>query len=405
MPVITIYNGVFCQAEKVVRHLAATSDFRLVTDQDVVSEAVALSGMAGEKLTRAFSAGTSIFNTFSHEKERAVAWLRLAMARKLAEEGNLLFCGFASQLPPQDIGHVLRVCLIASMKERLNVAKQEEGYAEKYAQKLIRSDDEDRADWIKLLKDTNDPWQESLYDMVVPVPALGVEKSVDMIQEQLKNVAVQTSDASRAAVQDFLLAANVETALVGEGHCVHVAAKDGTVTLTVNKHVLMLERLERELKGIASNVEGVREVVTQVGKGFHQNDIYRKVDFELPSKVLLVDDEREFVETLSERPLLRDMGSAVVYDGESALDLLQDDEPEVMILDLKMPGIDGIGVLRQVKATRPEIEVIILTGHGSEDDRAVCMELGAFAYLQKPVDIDLLSQTLKAANDRIREKG
>ncbi len=70
-----------------------------------------------------------------------------------------------------------------------------------------------------------------------------------------------------------------------------------------------------------------------------------------------------------------------------------------------MPGIDGIGVLRQVKATRPEIEVIILTGHGSEDDRAVCMELGAFAYLHKPVDIDLLSQTLKAANDKIHPKG
>ncbi len=120
--------------------------------------------------------------------------------------------------------------------------------------------------------------------------------------------------------------------------------------------------------------------------------------------MLLVDDEREFVQTLSERLLMRDMGSAVAYDGESALQLVCEDEPEVMILDLKMPGIDGIEVLRRVKKTRPEIEVIILTGHGSEDDRKVCMELGAFAYLHKPVDIAVLTETLQNANEKIKDK-
>jgi DNA-binding response OmpR family regulator len=75
-----------------------------------------------------------------------------------------------------------------------------------------------------------------------------------------------------------------------------------------------------------------------------------------------------------------------------------------MILDLKMPGIDGIEVLRRVKKTQPAIEVIILTGHGSEADKKVCMELGAFAYLQKPVDIDELSGTIKAAHDKIHRK-
>jgi DNA-binding NtrC family response regulator len=145
----------------------------------------------------------------------------------------------------------------------------------------------------------------------------------------------------------------------------------------------------------------VKGVKTKVGPGFHQADIYRKYDFETPSKVLLVDDEREFVQTLSERLLMRDMGSAVAYDGESALELIREDEPEVMILDLRMPGIDGIEVLRRVKQTNPGIEVIILTGHGSEADKSTCMDLGAFAYLQKPVDIDLLSETIRRANEKI----
>jgi DNA-binding NtrC family response regulator len=99
----------------------------------------------------------------------------------------------------------------------------------------------------------------------------------------------------------------------------------------------------------------------------------------------------------------------VAYDGESALQMLHEDEPEVMILDLKMPGIDGMEVLRRVKETQPEIEVIILTGHGNESDKEICMQLGAFAYLQKPVDIDILSETMKKANEKIllrkQEKG
>ena len=143
----------------------------------------------------------------------------------------------------------------------------------------------------------------------------------------------------------------------------------------------MLSRLEEDLKSIANGIPGVKSVKTRIGPDFYRTDIYRRQDFEMPSKILLVDDEREFVQTLSERLLMREMGSVVAYDGESALELIKEDEPDVMILDLRMPGIDGIEVLRRVKETQPGIEVIILTGHGSEADRQTCMELGAFAYL------------------------
>ncbi|MEJ2023849.1 MAG: response regulator, partial [Deltaproteobacteria bacterium] len=178
--------------------------------------------------------------------------------------------------------------------------------------------------------------------------------------------------------------------------------KEGVVTITINKQDLALGKLEEELRAIAVRVEGVKDVRTKVGKDFYQADIYRKFDFEVPTRILLVDDEREFVTTLSERLLMRDMGSVVAYDGKSALDLIESDEPDVMILDLRMPGIDGIEVLRRVKKTNPNIEVIILTGHGSEKDRKRCLDLGAFAYLQKPVDIDLLSETLKKANEKAK---
>ena len=85
-------------------------------------------------------------------------------------------------------------------------------------------------------------------------------------------------------------------------------------------------------------------------------------------KVLLVDDEEKFVRTLSERIQLRDIGSKVVLDGERAVESLEEEIPDVMVLDLKMPGMNGIEVLKKVKEAYPQVKVVMLTGHGSEKD-------------------------------------
>lgn len=397
-----IFSGLFCQADAVVKQLVEESDFKLVTDKDLVADAASLSEMDEKNIAKAFSNKTSIFNKFSHEKERAVAWLRLALAKRLAEGETLLVSGFVAQLLSQEIAHVLKVCLIDDVHTRMENAKNEAGLSDKEASKVIHHEDEEKAVWVREITGNNDPWGTALYDIVIPVGKTGVEESVVLIKEQLGNAAVKVTESSKQAVQDFMLAARVETVLVSKGHNVKVNASNGTVSLAINKKVLMVDRLEKDLREIAEPIDGVEKVDVKFGKEFYEADIYRRMDFELPSRVLLVDDEREFVKTLSERLMLRDLGSAIVYDGESALDVVQDDEPEVMILDLKMPGIDGIEVLRRVKTTRPNIEVIILTGHGSDQDRKVCMELGAFAYLNKPVDIDILSATLKDAYTKVR---
>ena len=403
MSVITIFSGSFCREDLVVSQLLLKTGYTLITDKELVAGASKVSGIAESKISRTFSAKTSVFNKFTHEKERSIAHLRFAVAQMLTKD-NLLISGFTSQLIPKDVSHVLRVCLIADMKFRMAEATKEEGMPEKDVTKVIQRHDGDFAVWINTLFGKNDPWDPELYDIIIPVDKMSVEEIVALIEKNADKDVIRPTDLSRKAVEDFVLGSRVNVALAKEGHNVRVEARDGAITLTINKHVLMLSRLEQELKSIAGEVPGVKSVETKVGADFHQTDVYRKYDFEMPSKVLLVDDEREFVQTLSERLLMRDMGSAVAYDGESALSLVKEDEPEVMILDLKMPGIDGIEVLRRVKETNPEIEVIILTGHGSEADKKMCMELGAFAYLHKPVDINELSKTLKKANEKIQQK-
>ncbi|MBN1103607.1 MAG: response regulator [Deltaproteobacteria bacterium] len=401
MPVMTMFTGSYCNEEPVVQETISITGYRLARDEDVIARASQTSGMGESKLAKAFSARTSVFNKFTHEKERSIAHMRLALADILLED-NFLIRGFTAHLVPREVSHALRVCIIADMSYRVSLALQEHPLSEKEALKRIRKDDEDRALWVRSLAGRDDPWDPSLYDIVVPMDKKNPREAAFLMAKSVAAEALRVTPESEATVRDFLVAARVEVALAEEGHHVGVNARNGHAILTINKHVLMLSRLEDELRSVAERVPGVTSVETKVGKDFYQPDVYRKFDFELPSKVLLVDDEREFVQALSERLQMRDMGSAVAYDGESALNMVSEDEPEVMILDLKMPGIDGIEVLRRVKATRPEIEVIILTGHGSDADRETCMRLGAFAYLQKPVDIDVLSDTLKKANEKIR---
>jgi DNA-binding NtrC family response regulator len=114
-------------------------------------------------------------------------------------------------------------------------------------------------------------------------------------------------------------------------------------------------------------------------------------------KVLFVDDEEDFVRTMAERMEMRDLGGDVALSGQQALDMLAEDMPDVMVLDLRMPGMDGLEVLRRVKAAYPGVQVIVLTGHGSDQDEAEARRLGAFDYLRKPVDINELMTVVRAA--------
>ncbi len=403
MPIITIFSAGFCQEGPVIEEVVARTGFRQITDDEIVVHASRRSEMAENKIKRAFSARTSVFNKFTLEKERSLAYIKLAVADLIGTDNVLITC-YSGQLIPAAVSHTLRVCLIAPKKYRAAAVAEQQGLSEKDAARLVQRREEDCAFWIESLFGNSDPWDPALYDIVIPVDKMSVPEAAALIADNAGRDILQQTAESRQALADFRLAAETEAALVQQGHTVEVSAKDGAITLTINKHVLMLNRLQEELKSIAEPIAGVKSVETKIGKGFHKTDIYRKHDFEMPSKVLLIDDEREFVQTLSERLLMRDMGSAVAYDGESALNLIKEDEPEVIIVDLKMPGIDGFDVLRKVKETRPEIEVIILTGHGNEEDRQLCMDLGAFAYLQKPLDINVLSETIQRANEKIRQK-
>jgi len=129
-------------------------------------------------------------------------------------------------------------------------------------------------------------------------------------------------------------------------------------------------------------------------------------------KVLFVDDEIDFLETLLKRMKKRGVDVTGVGSGEEALSFLDTNQVDVVVLDVRMPGMDGIETLREIKKRHPLVEVIMLTGHANLEVAIEGMELGAFDYLMKPMDIDELLYKVEDAynkkslhEQKIRKKG
>ena len=121
---------------------------------------------------------------------------------------------------------------------------------------------------------------------------------------------------------------------------------------------------------------------------------------EIEAKVLLVDDEQDFLDTLSDRLELRGLKVSAVTSGEQAIAEAKAQDYDAIIVDLSMPGIDGLETLKRIKADNPNAEIIMLTGHASIQSGVEAMKLGAGDFLQKPVELSELMSKIGEAKDK-----
>jgi DNA-binding NtrC family response regulator len=139
--------------------------------------------------------------------------------------------------------------------------------------------------------------------------------------------------------------------------------------------------------------------------GVFQQPVNRKEAYMSIANVLLVDDEVPFVETMTKRLSRRNLHISPAFSGTEALDqLAKDSSIEVVILDVKMPGMDGIDTLREIKKSHPLVEVVMLTGHATVETAIEGMKLGAFDYLMKPCEMDILISKVTEAAARKRRQ-
>jgi len=397
MAVISIVSGSYCSGDKIVSQLCEqlrySSKYAEILDESSqrfgVERDRLLDGLTGS----GFPAGRP-----DRTRYKLLAYIELILAETLQSD-NLIIEGGLGYLIPGNIAHVLKTCIIADNQYRVAEAVKNDGLSESDAASRIKEYDLQMTGTTSYLY-SKSAYEKSLFDMVIPVDKVSVEKAVEMIAEQAKSDAIRTTEWSTAAASDFLLAANVKVAMAEDGHTVDVFAENGHVEIGINQQVFLMKRHEEKLKKIALAVPGVTDATTKLGSKFNAGGVNPWEDIEVPPKFLLVDDEVEFVQTLSERLKTRNLESAIAYDGEQALDRIQFEIPDVIVLDLRMPGIDGIETLRRIKQSDPSIEVIILTGHGTDKEKIAAEELGAFAYLRKPVNVNELAQIMKEAYAR-----
>ena len=123
------------------------------------------------------------------------------------------------------------------------------------------------------------------------------------------------------------------------------------------------------------------------------------------TKVLIVDDEAEFASVLSERLRLRSYDAKAVYTAEDALNIIPEWSPDVVLLDVQMPGMSGLDALKIIKQIDASIEVIILSGRGDESSLEQGMTSGASGYIMKPIDLgELLIKINKAKRSRPKDR-
>ncbi len=399
MAIITVYSAIFCNEKEIIVKLADNLGYELIDDK-LIEETSKQFKVSSKKLVDTLMGHVSFFNNITHEKQKNTAYLK-SMLADLLKKDNIIYNGYAIHLLPKNISHILKVGIIANMDFRIKMAVEQGNLSEKEAKNKIHDEDEKQFNWIQYLHNLS-PWDEVLYDIVIPRHTTSVDEAISLISENIRKKVLQTTPESKKALDDFCTAAKIKVSLVDNGYNVDVMCDGGEITISLKEYVLRLENIKEKIINIVSPLPGVKNVEVIMGPDAKVPSRYDEL--EVPPRFLLVDDEKEYVQTLSQRLQVRDLESAIAYDGEEALNYIEKDEPDVMVLDLKMPGIDGMEVLRKVKKERPHVEVIILTGHGSEKDKEFAMELGAFAYLEKPVDIEILSKTMKEAYNKINRE-
>ncbi len=125
----------------------------------------------------------------------------------------------------------------------------------------------------------------------------------------------------------------------------------------------------------------------------------------IEGKILIIDDEAEFASTLCQRLKLRGITVEDAHSGTEGLEQLDAFAPQIVILDLKMPDMSGLDILARIKEKYQNIEVIMLTGHGSVGAGIEAMEKGAFDYIMKPVDLGELLEKIELADKKAKGEG
>jgi cytidylate kinase len=255
MSIVIISRGSFSHGKEVAERVARNLGYACLS-REIILEASQHFNIPAIKLTRAIHDAPSILDRFTYGKERYVTYFREALLHHLQRD-NLVYHGLAGQFLVPGVSHVLKVRILADLEDRVAEEMQREGISAAAARTMLKKDDEERYRWSYHLYgiDNRDP---SLYDLVVHIQALDLDEAADIIQHTLRLPRFQTTPASQKAVDDLLLAAQVQAALVQEVPSARVEVNHGELLVSLGVAWGEDRKLIAQVDQIVDAVGGVK---------------------------------------------------------------------------------------------------------------------------------------------------
>ena len=257
MSIVTINRGSYSRGKEVAEKLALKLGYECIS-RDILLEASDEFNIPEIKLIRALHDPATVLERFRHGKDRYISYIYAALLQHVSKD-NIVYHGLAGQFFLRDIPHVLKVRVIADMKDRVKEEMRRENISAEEALYILNKDDEERRKWALQLYGA-DSWDSRLYDIVLHIGRLTVDNAVDILFDTVQKPNFQTSAESRQLVDDLALSATVKAALAKIAPKIKAAADHGKIHIS-NLDNETGSKDEAQIKTIVMQVEGVEEVI------------------------------------------------------------------------------------------------------------------------------------------------
>ncbi|MFZ5571842.1 MAG: AAA family ATPase [Thermodesulfobacteriota bacterium] len=269
MAVITISRGSYSKGKEIAEKLAGKLKYECIS-REIILEASEQFNIPEVKLIRAIHDAPSVLERFTHGKEKFIAHIRRALLAHVAKD-NIVYHGLAGHFFLRNVPHILKVRIIANLDDRVREEMKRENIPEDQARYLLRKDDEERRKWSLHLFGI-DAWDPSLYDVVLHIDSLGVDDAVDILFAIARRPCFQTTPESAGMLQDLVLAASVQAALVNQYPTARVSSVAGAVLiqldapfyLQVAKNEDQERKLNDQVNALVKGIDGIQSIRLQV---------------------------------------------------------------------------------------------------------------------------------------------
>ena len=257
MAIITISRGSYSHGKEVAEKVAQKLGYQCCA-REVILEASKEFNIPEIKLVNAVHDAPSILERFSYGKEMFITYVQAALL-KCFQRDNVVYHGLAGHFYVRGVSHVLKVRIIADMKDRIRIVMDREKISYESALALIKNDDLERRKWSQHLYgiDTSEP---VLYDLVIHVRKMTVDDAADVICHTAGLETFRTTFESRKAMEDLVLASSVKTTLIELKPEIEVFVRDSVVTLGASAPIMKDPDLVREMERITAGIPGVKDV-------------------------------------------------------------------------------------------------------------------------------------------------